>query len=120
MHYNEIKALAQKLRNNPTPEEELLWSFIRKDQIHGRRMLRQHPIIYESNKKEHFFFIPDFYCGSKKLAIELDGGVHDSQQERDQHRDEILISMGITVLHITNDELKNMPRVLKKIKKYLL
>jgi very-short-patch-repair endonuclease len=119
MKYSELKEIARKFRNNPTPEEKMLWECIRKDQILGRRFLRQHPIIYESVHNEHFFFIPDFYCASSKLVVEVDGRIHDYQQGRDQHRDEILRAKGLRILRITNDELSNMPLVLDKIKQSL-
>jgi very-short-patch-repair endonuclease len=119
MKNSELKEIARKFRNHPTPEEKLLWEYIRKDQLLGKRFLRQHPIIYESVKKEHFFFIPDFYCASAKLVVELDGRIHDYQKDRDFHRDEILAAKGLRVLRIRNEELKNIGRVIEKIKQSL-
>ncbi|MDK2977710.1 MAG: hypothetical protein PWP52_424, partial [Bacteroidales bacterium] len=37
--------------------------------------------IYESVGKEHFFYVPDFYCEKEKLAIELDGKIHIKKEE---------------------------------------
>jgi very-short-patch-repair endonuclease len=116
MKYSELKEIARKFRNNPTPEEKLLWSYLRNDQINGLRFLRQHPIIYESVRNEHYFFIPDFYCSSAKLVIEVDGKVHDYQKDRDHHRDEILRAKGLRILRIKNEELKVIHKVLKKIR----
>lgn len=116
MKYSELKEIARKFRNNPTPEEELLWDRLRRDQVDGKRFLRQHPIIYESKHNDHFFFIPDFYCASSKLVVEVDGRVHDYQQDRDQHRDEILRAKNLRILRIRNDELKNIEKVIIKIK----
>jgi very-short-patch-repair endonuclease len=76
MTYPEIKELTRKLKNNPTPLEQILWRYLRKKQLDGRKFLRQHAIIYESVGKEHFFYVPDFYCEKEKLAIELDGKIH--------------------------------------------
>jgi len=120
MKYSQLKEIARKFRNNPTPGEKLLWQYIRDDQVYGRRFLRQHPIIYESNKHEHFFFIPDFYCASAKLVVEINGKVHDYQKDRDYHRDEILKAKGLRILRIRNSELKNINKVLEKIKKEIL
>ena len=87
MRYYEIKKIASKLRRNQTPSEKLLWSYLRNRQLNGREFNRQHPIIYESNKNEHFFFIPDFYCDKEKLIIEVDGEIHMNQIEKDNRRD---------------------------------
>jgi very-short-patch-repair endonuclease len=116
MKYPDIKKTTQKLRNNATPAEQILWKYIRKKQLAGRKLLRQHAIIYETIDTEHFFYVPDFYCYAEKLAIELDGEIHDFTKERDQKRDGILIDMGIKVLRLKNFELDNIEEVLEKIK----
>ncbi len=115
MTYPEIKQIAQKLRNNPTPEEKFLWRNLRKRKLQGRKFLRQHAIIYESVGREHFFYVPDFYCAAERLIVELDGRIHDYQKERDQHRDEILTGMNLRILRIKNEELNDMLSVLKRI-----
>ena len=115
MKYSEIKARATELRKDPTSAEKLLWQNLRKQKLNGRKFLRQHPIIYESRGNEHFYFIPDFYCAEAKLAVELDGKIHERTIERDANRDAILNSLGIRVLRIKNDELKDMVSVLKRI-----
>ena len=79
------------------------------------KFLRQHPIIYESNKNEHFFFVPDFYCAQANLVIELDGPIHKKTVEHDVRRDEILKSHGLKVLRFKNEELDDIGCVLKKI-----
>ena len=115
MRYKEIKKLASKLRNNPTKSEVLLWQYLRNRNLKGRKFLRQHPIIHDFYKNELFFYIPDFYCASEKLAIELDGKIHLKYKERDAFRDEVLNSRGIRVLRIRNDELTDIQKVLHKI-----
>jgi len=117
MKYYEIKRLASKLRRHQTPSEQLLWSYLRNRQLQGRKFNRQHPVIYESNKKEHFFFIPDFYCNKEKLIIEVDGGIHLSQTVKDKRRDQILQDNGFKVLRINNNELLDVESVLEKITK---
>ncbi len=121
MKYHEIKDLARKLRNNPTKPEERLWFYLRRKQLNGKQFLRQHPIIYDydQNKSEYFFYIPDFYCAEKKLAIELDGKIHLYTQERDTFRDSRLNEMGITILRFKNEELYKIEKVLKRILEYL-
>jgi len=116
MKYHEIKKIARKLRLNQTPAERLLWSYISNRKVEGRNFLRQHPIIYDSYRNEHFFFIPDFYCRSELLIIELDGPIHKQQIERDRKRDAILKSKNYRILRIQNEELINIELVLEKIK----
>ena len=117
MKWIEIKEIASKLRNNPTEAEEILWRIVRNRQLLGRKFLRQHPVLYEINRfnNDFFFFIPDFYCASEKLVIELDGPIHNFQKERDYKRDEILRSKGLKVLRINNNELKNIEFIKLKI-----
>jgi very-short-patch-repair endonuclease len=117
MKWSEIKEIAARLRNNQTPSEILLWKEIRNKKLKGRKFLRQHPIIYDADRdnNEFFFYIPDFYCASEKLIIELDGKVHDFQKERDYRRDEILIANNLRVLRIKNEELGYIQHVLQKI-----
>ena len=115
MRYDKIKELKQKLRNTPTPSEEKLWRHIRKRQLSGRKFLRQYAIVYDSHHSEYFFYIPDFYCHEEKLAIELDGKIHEFTKARDVNRDEILNGEGITVLRIKNEELEDIDNVLDRI-----
>ena len=82
----------------------------------GKKFNRYHPIFYESNNNEHFFFVADFFCHESKLIIELDGPVHDFQKERDDERDLTLQELGIKVLHIHNEELADMEKVMNRIK----
>jgi very-short-patch-repair endonuclease len=116
MKYHEIKEIKTKLRNNTTPSEKILWNHIRNRQLLGRKFLRQHALIYDSNEDEHFFFVPDFYCEAEKLAVELDGKVHDYTKIHDTNRDAILSDLGILVLRIKNEELEIVSDVLDKIK----
>lgn len=66
------------------------------------------------NYQKHFF-IADFYCAEKKLVLELDGKYHKYQQQYDQHRDKVISALGIDVLRIKNEELKNIDLVKQKI-----
>jgi very-short-patch-repair endonuclease len=117
MKWSEIKEIAIRLRNNPTPSEVALWEIIRNRQLMRRKFLRQHPLIYDTNRNtnEFFFFIPDFYCATEKLIIELDGPIHDFQKEKDYRREQILASFNLRVLRIRNEELNNIELVKKKI-----
>lgn len=62
-------------------------------------------------------FILDFYCASRKLCVELDGSVHDGQEERDEARSELLRIRGITVIRFRDEEVLNeLPAVLQAIR----
>lgn len=117
MKWSEIKEIATRKRNNPTPSEIILWQIIRNRQLMRRKFLRQHPLIYDTdrNASEFFFFIPDFYCASEKLIIELDGPMHEFQKEKDYRREDILASLNLRVLRIRNEELNNIELVKLKI-----
>ncbi|MCP4724545.1 MAG: DUF559 domain-containing protein, partial [bacterium] len=57
-----------------------------------------------------------FYCIEKKLAIELDGEIHDTQKERDEERDSLLNSPGINILRFPNESvIGNIDAVIKVI-----
>ena len=116
MHIREIQKLASGFRRNPTRSEAYLWQFLKGKQLSGRKLLRQHPIIYQNMQSECFFFIPDFYYHQEKLVIELDGGVHDERKEKDKNRDIILRDLGLKTLRFNNHELKDINIVLEKIK----
>jgi very-short-patch-repair endonuclease len=44
--------------------------------------------------------VVDFYCASQKLIIELDGGIHDTEQQniKDKIREDNLKAMGFKIL----------------------
>jgi very-short-patch-repair endonuclease len=117
MKYYEIRKMASGLRRNQTPSEKLLWSYLKNRQLMGRKFNRQRPVIYESHGSEHFFFIPDFYCHREKLIVELDGGIHNNQKEKDIWRDGILIANGYKVLRFNNSDLLEIEKVLESISK---
>lgn len=107
-----LKEYRRNLRENMTSAEAVLWLMIKNKQL-GERFLRQYSIDN---------FIVDFYCPKYKLAIELDGEGHFSEQgiERDQKRDEHLNTLGVTMLRFENFEVFDYPiRTLDEIKKYL-
>ncbi len=110
--YN-LKNLARKLRNNTTKHEQMLWSRIRKKQIHGLQFYRQKRIAG---------YIVDFYCASKMLVIELDGQQHKFHvnAEYDRVRTQILNSYGISVLRFDNNQLEiNINAVMAKLLDWL-
>jgi very-short-patch-repair endonuclease len=104
-----IKIFARLLRKNQTEMESRLWQYLRDRRLGGYKFRRQHPV-----KR----YILDFYCPEKKVAVELDGGQHDldEQMEYDQIRTNILESVGIKVLRYwDNAVLQNPDGVLDDI-----
>ena len=55
------------------------------------------------------------------MAIELDGGIHENQQEEDARRDKVLSELGLRIVRFRNDAvLKNLSAVMGKIKELVL
>ena len=66
-------------------------------------------------------YVLDFYCPGEKLAVELDGAIHDCDfaQRHDRTRDEFLQSAGIRILRFQNDDvMKNLDGVLSEIRRH--
>jgi very-short-patch-repair endonuclease len=100
--------LAKKLRKNSIDAERLLWKYLRSKTIEGLKFRRQQPIEN---------YIVDFVCFEKKIVIELDGGQHAVEKEKDTERDGWLESQGFKVLRFwNNDVLMNIQGVLKMVK----
>jgi very-short-patch-repair endonuclease len=49
-------------------------------------------------------YVVDFLCTDGKLIIEIDGGQHDQQRERDNIRTATLEAMGYLVLRFWNND----------------
>jgi len=84
------------LRNSLTPAEASLWKIIKNRQLCGFKFRRQYGFGP---------FILDFYCPTLKIAIELDGNPHftDEGDHKDKLRDEYLSEHGISVLRFENN-----------------
>jgi very-short-patch-repair endonuclease len=100
-----LKTFRKRLRKNLTPAESKLWKYLQNKKLDGRKFRRQHSI---NN------YILDFYCPSEKLAIELDGEVHniEAQAEYDNVRDLFLFNCGIKVLRFENKVVFENPEYL--------
>ena len=97
-----------------TEAERVLWHALRGDGIPGMKFRRQHAIGR---------FVLDFYCPMYRLALEVDGGVHDdaNQAEYDALRTEALAQLGIRVLRFRNEDvLCDLPGVIERIKETLI
>ena len=92
-----------------THAEVLLWSYVRRKQIHNIRFRRQFSIEQ---------FIIDFYSPQLKLAIEIDGLTHltDEEKDYDAWRQNKLEEYGVKFLRFTNEEVYgNINEVLRII-----
>jgi very-short-patch-repair endonuclease len=68
-------------------------------------------------------FIVDFYCHKAGLVIELDGGVHqgDEHKENDATRAKALDEMGLRIVRFRNDDvIIDFPKVLGRIHELIL
>jgi very-short-patch-repair endonuclease len=102
-------SFAKTLRKRFTDTERLLWKHLRAKQIEGYKFRRQEPIGS---------YIVDFVCQEKKIVIEVDGGQHSVERERDIARDRWLKEQGYKVLRFWNNEvLTNINGVLEVIRK---
>jgi len=105
---------AEVLRKNMTESELLLWERLRNKRFKGLKFRRQHPIQT---------FIADFYCHKLKLIIELDGGYHNSAEQKlkDLEREEILKFNELTLIRFSNEEVINdIESVLLKLEKFII
>ena len=108
-----FKERRQELRQKQTEAEKALWKRLRNKGFFGVKFFRQFSVGA---------YVVDFYCPTYKLAIELDGGQHANEEnkEYDDVRTEYLISMRIDVIRFWNNEvIQNMEGVLKEIEKKL-
>jgi very-short-patch-repair endonuclease len=97
---SDIFKKASLLRQEMTSAEKVLWKCLRNRKLNGLKFRRQHPLD---------IFIADFYCHEKKLIIELDGGIHDTleQKEYDEGRSFELKEKGFQILRFKNKEVLN-------------
>ncbi len=102
----ESYARRKKLRTKATPQEVKLWGRLRKNQL-GYRFRRQQSIGW---------YIVDFYCPEKKLAVEIDGSQHMESMGYDKMRTDFLNLRGISVLRFWDSDVdENIHAVTRKI-----
>ena len=100
--------LAREFRKEPTQSEDILWQALRGKKLDGIKFRRQQPVGY---------FVVDFYNSAYRLVVEVDGFIHESQQEADASRQQILEELGLNVLRIKAEVVeKNLPVALDLIR----
>ena len=104
--------LAKEMRKDHTKAENILWGELRDHKLGIElKFRRQHSIDA---------FIVDFICIPKRLIVEVDGGYHetDDQKAYEEERTKKLNELGFEVIRFTNDEvINNTKQVLKTIAK---
>ena len=105
-----LRVRAKELRKAGILHEALFWNQIKTGKLNGLDFDRQKII---GN------YIVDFYCAEKNAVIEIDGSSHYGKEDYDKQRDDFLISLGLTVIHIgVADVLNNMEGVLTFLKNH--
>ena len=107
-----LTPVARILRRDKTEAEAKLWRYLRNRQMEGAKFRFQSPVGGH---------VPDFLCSDAKLIVELDGGQHGEQVEKDTLRTDALEAAGYTVIRFwNNDVLANTEGVLETIRLELL
>jgi very-short-patch-repair endonuclease len=105
------RSRARALRHDMTSAERCIWSRLRAHRFQGFSFRRQAPIGP---------YIVDFLCPDARLIIEIDGGQHAVQTNRDAVRDAWLREQGFVVLRFwNNDVLTNLSGVLHRVAEVL-
>lgn len=114
-----IKLTAQKLRNESTKAEVILWNYIKNEKL-WIKFLRQKPIyVYTEDSWLDRFIIADFYCFEKKFIVEIDGNIHDLDEvyKLDKIKEKLLNNLWYKVFRIKNEEIfDDVEKVLERIR----
>lgn len=105
----DTRDFAREQRGMPTRAEELVWNALRARRFNGLKFKRQMPIGR---------YVADFCCFERRLIVELDGDVHDSEEarRRDGVRDAWLRAEGYQIVRLQNElVLGNLDIALAKI-----
>ncbi len=107
------------LRKKTTRAEKILWQEIRNRKFMNYKFYRQYSIIFDLLGYETFYIL-DFYCYERKVAIELDGEIHKYKKRADKEREDNLLKLGIRIIRFNNIEVENnIVNVLDKLKKFI-
>ena len=102
---------SRQLRKNSTDAERLIWRHLRNKRMMGVKFRREQPLGR---------YIVDFISFSNRLVIEIDGGQHARQKEKDRIRDRFIRKAGFRILRFWNNEvLLNTEAVLEIIRRAL-
>ena len=100
----------KKLRHEMSKAEVLLWCELKGKQFSGYKFRRQYGVGG---------FVIDFYCPELRLAIEVDGATHstDEEIEYDKKRENIISDYNIYFFRFINEEIySDLHNVKEKIR----
>ena len=111
--YNSVlKDRAKALRKAGNFAEVVFWKQVRNKEFWKLDFDRQRVI---GN------YIVDFYVKSLGLVIEIDGEIHNNQEEYDAKRDEYMITLGIKILRISKLRvLHDLDNVMRELENYIV
>jgi len=102
--------LAREFRKNPTKSEHIIWNALRNRNFSQLKFKRQYVLKG---------YVLDFYCPELKLAVEIDGSVHNDKKKEDINRQSILENLGITFYRIKSRNVEsNIDDVLDKLAEF--
>lgn len=99
----------RELRKKETKFESILWNKLRNRKFMNLKFRRQYGIGE---------YVVDFYCPKLKLAIEVDGEIHDIKEvlEYDKIREVFINGLGIKIIRFKNNEIaEELENVLKTL-----
>jgi len=94
--------IARDFRKEPTQCEAILWQALRGKKLEGVKFRRQQPIGP---------FVVDFFAPALRLVVEVDGPIHDLQQEADVQRQAVLETLGLTVIRLSAAEVEQQVEI---------
>jgi very-short-patch-repair endonuclease len=89
------KSLRQTLRNSATSAEAILWTYLQRKQLLGKKFRRQQSLGR---------YVVDFYCPECRLIVELDGAPHfePNADVYENDRTAYLEGLGLSVIRFEN------------------
>lgn len=105
-----LKERRRRLRREQSDAERVFWASVRNGRFLDLKFFRQYSVGP---------YILDFYCPSKKVAVELDGGHHNLVEciKYDAARTAYLTGHGIEVVRFWNHEvLQEIDGVLERLR----
>ena len=112
MSYKQKIFIARNFRKNLTESERIFWRELRNNKFLNLKFRRQFVISG---------YILDFYCPKLKVAIEIDGKIHEKQKEKDFLRQQVIERNQVIFFRIVSEKIENnIDKSLEKLEKFFL
>jgi very-short-patch-repair endonuclease len=99
---------SRRCRQEMSFEQMVLWQNLRGNRLLGLHFRRMHHLEG---------YIIDFFCYSKRLALEVRGSAVDEDGEFDSYKDLTLAAAGVRTIRFTKSEVRyQLPKVLQRIR----